>query len=152
MALRQYIGENETYTYLFDGVAERGGIASLNKEQPHIDRGIFVVSYNDDLTCKPVGVLYHDVVDCSQTEYFGINNIVRQGCVVHIINRSVVITNQIVGDPKPGDLGIIYQKGQILVWSYPKFPKSMRQYCVGKFLSKKNQDGFAKFYVGVPYV
>lgn len=142
--------ERNIYTYFFDGVGERGGIASVNKEQPYINRGILVVSYNEDLSCRPVGILCHDVVDIdlNKTPYIPGGSTVRSGSMVGVISDGIVVTNQIIGDPQPGHLGLLYQSGQILVWAYPKLPKSMRKYLVGKFLTKKDQDGFAKFILG----
>lgn len=152
MALKSmYMSEYLWTTYFFTGIGERGGIASLNKEQPHANKGILTVSYNEDTTCKPVGILCCDVVDIDlyKTPYAFDNNKVRKGSVVKIISNAVVVTNQIVGEPKPGHMGLMYQKGQILVYDYPKLPKSMRKYFVGRFLSGKDQDGFAKFSIGV---
>lgn len=147
--------ENTHYVYFFDGVGERGGIASLNKDQPHMDRGILVVSYNEDISCRPVGILCHDVVDInfSGIPYTPSWSRVCKGSMVKINKSGTFVTNQIVGNPKPGDLGLLYPKGQILVWAYPKLPKSIRKYLVGQFLTSKDQDGFAKFILGgITYV
>lgn len=134
-------------SYWFTRLAERGGIASLNKDQPYSEKGMFAVSYNTNV-CQPVGMLLNDVIniDLCKTPLY---NAVYQRSKVYLAKTGAFITDQIVGDPQPGNIGILYQNGQILVWDYPKLPKSMRRYYVGKFLTKKDQDGFAKFSVEI---
>ena len=94
-----------------------------------------------------LGVLLNDVVNIDQTRQH-LNwhkDEVQQGGKVTILTKGFVVTDQIDGTPTAGQVAYIADSGKIsAVQDSSTAPK------IGRFLSKKDADGYAKVSINLP--
>lgn len=130
-------------------VAERGGIASISSEGSGVamDDANSVVAYAAAASgAKPVGVLLNDVVDLDLTRQH-INyhkDEVQKGGKVTLLQVGQVTTDQISGTPAAGDVAYVAASGLI-----GNDSGSGNNAQIGRFLSKKDSDGYAKVAVNI---
>jgi hypothetical protein len=130
-------------------VAERGGIASISSEGSGVamDDANSVVAYAAAASgAKPVGVLLNDVVDLDLTRQH-INyhkDEVQKGGKVTLLQVGQVTTDQISGTPAAGDVAYVAASGLI-----GNDSDSGNNAQIGRFLSKKDSDGYAKVAVNI---
>lgn len=130
-------------------VAERGGIASISSEGSGVamDDANSVVAYAAVASgAKPVGVLLNDVVDLDLTRQH-INyhkDEVQKGGKVTLLQVGQVTTDQISGTPAAGDVAYVAASGLI-----GNDSDSGNNAQIGRFLSKKDSDGYAKVAVNI---
>jgi hypothetical protein len=130
-------------------IAERGGIASISSEGSGVamDDANSVVAYAATPSgAKPVGVLLNDVVDLDLTRQH-INyhkDEVQKGGKVTLLQVGQVTTDQISGTPAAGDVAYVAASGLI-----GNDSDSGNNAQIGRFLSKKDSDGYAKVAVNI---
>jgi hypothetical protein len=128
---------------------ERGGIASISTEGSGVamDDANSVVAYAAAASgAKPVGVLLNDVVDLDLTRQH-INyhkDEVQKGGKVTLLQVGQVTTDQISGTPAAGDVAYVAASGLI-----GNDSDSGNNAQIGRFLSKKDSDGYAKVAVNI---
>jgi len=128
---------------------ERGGIASISTEGSGVamDDANSVVAYAAAASgAKPVGVLLNDVVDLDLTRQH-INyhkDEVQKGGKVTLLQVGQVTTDQISGTPAAGDVAYVAASGLI-----GNDSDSGNNAQIGRFLSKKDSDGYAKVSVNI---
>ncbi len=96
-------------------------------------------------TTKPAGLLLNDVVNIDQTRQH-INwhqDEVQLGGKVCLLRRGWVVTDSISGTPSAGDTAYYTNAGLVTPTDPGSCPK------VGRFLSKKDVDGFAKVEINI---
>lgn len=128
--------------------ATRGGIASISSEGSGVamDDANSVVAYaNAASGAKPVGILLNDVVDLDLTRQH-INyhkDEVQKGGKVTLLQVGQVTTNFIDGTPAAGDVAYVAASGNL------SNVQASGAAAVGRFLSKKDSDGYAKVAVNI---
>ena len=128
---------------------ERGGIASISTEGSGVamDDANSVVAYAAAASgAKPVGVLLNDVVDLDLTRQH-INyhkDEVQKGGKVTLLQVGQVTTDQVSGTPAAGDVAYVAASGLI-----GNDSDSGNNAQIGRFLSKKDSDGYAKVAVNI---
>ena len=134
--------------------ATRGGIASLTGgggSGVSMDNAASVVSYAAVASgCKPVGVLLNDVKDLDLTRQH-INyhkDEVQKGGKVTLLQVGQVTTNLVSGTIAAGDAAYAGPSGYITN-VLPVSDNTEEYYRVGRFLSKKDTDGYAKVAVSI---
>ena len=119
-----------------------------------MDQGVNLVKYD---TCTvgteiPVGILLNDVVDkdLTRTHLNQYKDEVQRGGKVTILRKGWVVTNLITGTPAAGGLAFADDAvaGYIAVDAYSA--ASSGNLCIGRFLSTKDEDGYAKVEVNLP--
>jgi len=161
MALRtDRIHIDSQIDYFMNETAERGGIVcvSTTGSGSAMDQAKQLATYKANMSgCLPLGVLMCDMVDIDLTrqhENWHKEEVVKGGKVT-IWNKCTVVTNQVYpGDtPTAGQTAFLAPSGFI--------SNSMKQtdsaaslheprYVVGRFLSTKDEAGFAKVSVNLP--
>lgn len=138
------------------GTASRGGVAIYDGNQlasgAAMDQGENLVKYatatDSDI---PVGILLNDVVnkDLTRTHLNEHKDEVQKGGKVTIMTRGTVVTNMITGTPTPGALAYASTTGTIGV-SAGSNSTASGNLCVGRWMSRKDADGYAKLHVNLP--
>ena len=136
------------------GTAERGGVVSIASvgSGAAMDQAGAKVAYtaaaNDVI---PVGVLLNDVVNLDLTRQH-INwhkDEVQKGGKVAILKKGYVVTNMITGTPTAGVLAYLDDAtaGNLTI----KANVDSTEYIhVGRFMSTKDEDGYAKVEINLP--
>lgn len=151
MALKADRNEFQTdISYFMNEVAERGGIASLSgtgASGAAMDNATNLVTYATAASgAKPVGVLLNDMVniDLTRQHLNQYKNEVQKGSKVTLLRKGYVVTNRIHGTPSAGDKAWVGPTGYFGT-SDPGDHK-----IVGEYMTKKDQDGYAKVEVNFP--
>jgi hypothetical protein len=138
------------------GTATRGGVAIYDGNQlasgAAMDQGENLVKYATAVdTSIPVGILLNDVVnkDLTRTHLNQHKDEVQKGGKVTIMTRGTVVTNMITGTPTPGALAYASTTGTIGV-SAGSTSIASGNLCVGRWMSRKDSDGYAKLHVNLP--
>lgn len=132
-------------SFFMNTEAVRGGVASVSTGGSGVamDDGNAVVSYVAvAANAKPVGVLLNDVVNLDLTRQH-INwhrDEVQVGGKVTLLQVGQVTTDKVSGTPAAGDVAYVGASGLIATSGTAT---------VGKFLSGKDADGFAKVAVNI---
>lgn len=147
--------------HFMNATAERGGIVCITatvSSGAAMDQSESTVAYVAEPSgCKPVGVLMSDVVnlDLTRQHMNWHKEEVQVGGKVTVWNAGTVVTNWIYPDhtPAPGDVAYVCDSGyignaDISVDSGQENTSLTRQ--VGRFISAKNADGFAKVDINLP--
>lgn len=135
-------------SFFMNTTAERGGVVSVSTGGSGVamDDGNAVVAYAANASgANPVGVLLNDVVNLDLTRQH-INwhkDEVQIGGKVTILQHGQVTTDQISGNPTAGALAYVANSGQLSASQAAGAVK------VGRFLSSKDADGFAKVLINV---
>lgn len=134
--------------------AERGGVASVSSGGSGVsmDDASAVVAYATAASgAKPVGILLNDVVDLDLTRQH-INfhkDEVQKGGKVTLLQLGQITTDMVTGSPAAGDPAYVAHSG--LISNTPPTDGSTENeyYRVGRFLSAKDSEGFAKVAVNI---
>ena len=136
-------------SFFVTGTPKRGGIASISSGGSGVsmDDSAAVVSYAAVASgSKPVGLLLNDVVDLDLTRQH-INwhkDEVQTGGKVTLLQVGQVTTNMVDGSPSAGDVAYVAASGYI-----GNDADGGNNAAVGRFLSGKDADGYAKVAVNI---
>ena len=155
MALKADRYEESTDISFFynEGTATRGGAVVLDAAVASgaaMDQGGNKVKYGT--AGVPVGILLNDVVnkDLTRTHLNQFKDEVQKGGKVTVLTRGWVVTDMIETsiDPAAGDIAYISasEAGDLTNVA----PGSSGSLAVGRFMSQKDADGYAKVYVNLP--
>ena len=157
MALKADRHELETDISFFynAGTATRGGIVVLDTvgSGAAMDHAAAKVkyqtaTYGNYAEAVPVGLLLNDVVNLDLTRQH-INwhkDEVQQGGKVTLLKKGWVVTNNITGTPTAGAAAYVASNGNLT--TARTLDASMAP--VGRFLSLKDEDGYAKVEINLP--
>ena len=157
MALKaDRIEESTDISHFYNaGTATRGGVVVLdaaNASGAAMDQAANLVKYavadSDDV---PVGVLLNDVVnkDLTRTHLNQYKDEVQKGGKVTVMTRGQVTTSNITGDPTPGQVAYASETlGEISASAADA--EASGNLAIGRFLSVKDSDGYAKVSVNLP--
>lgn len=160
MALKSDRYEESTDISFFytAGTATRGGVVCLDllsASGAAMDQGDNTVSYQQATsTDVPVGILLNDVVDkdLTRTHLNQYKDEVQKGGKVTVLTRGWVVTNMINGTPTPG--AVAYASDSAGTAGYlttsAANAAASGNLAVGRFMSRKDADGYAKVYVNLP--
>jgi cAMP phosphodiesterase len=156
MALKSDRYELQTDISFFynEGVATRGGVVVHDTagSGAAMDQGVNLVKYAAvTAASRPVGILLNDVVnkDLTRTHLNQYKDEVQKGGKVTVLRKGYVVTNSITsasvsaGDPA---YACHVNAGNLRIDS----PGSSGVLQVGRFLSSKDEDGYAKVEVNLP--
>jgi hypothetical protein len=155
MALKSDRYELQTDISFFynEGVATRGGVVVHDTagSGAAMDQGVNLVKYAAvTAASRPVGLLLNDVVnkDLTRTHLNQHKDEVQKGGKVTVLRKGYVVTNSITGTPAAGDPAFAchVNAGNVR----PDSPGSSGVLQVGRFLSSKDEDGYAKVEVNLP--
>jgi hypothetical protein len=136
------------------GTATRGGVVvhdTTAGSGAAMDQGVNLVKYAAAVaTSVPVGVLLNDVVnkDLTRTHLNQFKDEVQKGGKVTVLRKGYVVTNNITGTPAAGNVAYAchVNAGNLRGDS----PGSSGVLAVGRFLTSKDADGYAKVEVNLP--
>lgn len=150
MALKGDRNELDTeVTYFMNETATRGVIVSVSTQGSGaaMDSASAVATVAADPSGKaPLGILLNDVVNIDQTRQH-LNwhkDEVQQGGKVTILSKGFVVTDKISGTPTAGQTAYLAASGLVSATQATGAP------AVGRFLSTKDADGYAKVSVNLP--
>ena len=151
MALKGDRNELDTeVTYFMNETASRGAVVSVSTQGSGsaMDSASSVATVAAEASgASPLGVLLNDVVNIDQTRQH-LNwhkDEVQQGGKVTILTKGFVVTDQIDGTPTAGQVAYVADSGKIsATQDSSTAPK------IGRFLSKKDADGYAKVSINLP--
>ena len=155
MALKADRYEESTDISFFynEGTATRGGAVVLDAALASgaaMDQGGNKVKYGT--AGVPVGILLNDVVnkDLTRTHLNQYKDEVQQGGKVTVMTRGWVLTNMIEDsiDPAAGEIAYVSatEAGDLTNVA----PGNSGSLAVGRWMSQKDADGYAKLYVNLP--
>ena len=158
MALKADRHELQTdISFFLDAAAvTRGGVVchdGTTASGAAMDQGVNKVRYQATVSTShvPVGILLNDVVnkDLTRTHLNHFKDEVQLGGKVTVLRKGWVVTNSIVsGDsPAAGSRAFVNDAGEIGVASNIGASGSL---CIGRFLTGKDEDGYAKVEVNLP--
>jgi hypothetical protein len=155
MALKSDRYELQTDISFFynEGTATRGGVVVHDTagSGAAMDQGVNLVKYVAvTATSRPVGLLLNDVVnkDLTRTHLNQHKDEVQKGGKVTVLRKGYVVTSNLTGSPAAGDPAYACHvtAGNIR----PDSPGSSGVLQIGRFLSSKDEDGYAKVEVNLP--
>jgi len=157
MALKADRYEESTDISFFynEGTATRGGVVVLDAvlaSGAAMDQGGNKVKYPTSVATSdiPAGVLLNDVVDkdLTRTHLNQYKDEIQKGGKVTVMTRGWVVTNMITGNPTPGALAYAGDNGNFVLTAADATGSG--NLAVGRFMSNKDADGYAKVYVNLP--
>lgn len=155
MALKSDRYEFQTDISFFynEGTATRGGVVVHDTagSGAAMDQGVNLVKYAAATSAsRPVGILLNDVVnkDLTRTHLNQHKDEVQKGGKVTVLRKGYVVTSNITGSVNAGDPAYAchVNAGNLRADS----PGSSGVLQVGRFLSTKDEDGYAKVEVNLP--
>tara|TARA_B100000287_G_C20562544_1_gene753055 strand:- start:651 stop:1154 length:504 start_codon:yes stop_codon:yes gene_type:complete len=161
MALKADRYEESTDISFFynEGVATRGGVVVLDAAAlagasgAALDQGENLVKYaTAAATDVPVGILLNDVVnkDLTRTHLNQFKDEVQKGGKVTVMTRGWVVTSNIDGTPKAGEIAYASFVTAGNICNSTTFAAQSGELAIGRFMSRKDADGYAKVYVNLP--
>ena len=99
----------------------------------------------------PVGILLNDVVnkDLTRTHLNQYKDEVQIGGKVTVMTRGWVVTDNVTGTPAAGDLAYASETaGEVSTTAADA--QASGNLAIGRFMSAKDADGYAKVYVNLP--
>lgn len=155
MALKADRYEESTDISFFynEGTATRGGavvIDAVEASGASLDQGGNRVKYGTGGV--PVGILLNDVVnkDLTRTHLNQYKDEVQKGGKVTVLTRGWVVTNMIETGIDPAAGQIAYASAAEAGDLTNAAPGSSGSLAVGRWMSQKDADGYAKVYVNLP--
>lgn len=143
-------------SFFMNEVAERGGVVVINgtPSGAAMDAANNIVTYVANPSGKvPMGILLNDMVniDLTRQHLNWYKNEVQKGGKVTVLRKGYVVTNKIStsGTPVAGDYayladsGLISTSARALVLDSGAKP-------IGRFLTAKDTDGYAKVEINLP--
>jgi uncharacterized protein YcfJ len=139
-------------------VATRGGVVCLADlglaSGASLDQGENLVSYQQvtAATAIPVGILLNDVVnkDLTRTHLNQYKDEVQKGGKVTVLTRGWVVTNNVTGTPTAGALAYADSVTDGNITAAAVDPSVSGSAVIGRWMSRKDADGYAKLYVNLP--
>lgn len=151
--------ESTDISYFYTaGTATRGGVAcldTLSASGAAMDQGDNAVAYavagDTDI---PVGILLNDVVnkDLTRTHLNFYKDEVQQGGKVTILKRGWVVTSNVDGTPAAGDPAYASDAVAGNISNSTGNAARSGALPIGRFMSAKDADGYAKVYINLPKV
>jgi hypothetical protein len=141
--------------FFMNETAERGGIVSVSTagSGAAMDQAQQLCTYAALASgVKPLGVLMCDVVNLDlirQHENWHKEE-VQQGGKVTIWNKGTVVTNRIYGTPTAGSPAYVGPSGLIAGAAYQTDHTGAAGTPVGRFMSTKDEEGYAKVSINLP--
>jgi len=157
MALKadRYEESTDISYFYVSGTGTRGGVVcleTLSASGAALDQGDNTVSYQAASPSDiPVGILLNDVVDkdLTRTHLNQYKDEVQKGGKVTVLTRGWVVTNNVTGTPAAGDLAYASETaGEIS--TVAANAAASGNLAIGRFMSAKDADGYAKVYVNLP--
>lgn len=155
MALKADRYEESTDISFFynEGTATRGGAVVLDAALASgaaMDQGGNKVKYGT--AGVPVGILLNDVVnkDLTRTHLNQYKDEVQKGGKVTVLTRGWVVTDMIETSINPAAGDIAYVSASEAGDLTNVAPGSSGSLAIGRFMSQKDADGYAKVYVNLP--
>ena len=156
---RQEITHDVTF-FNNDTTAERGGIVTISTvgSGAALDQAAAVVTYATAISGKcPVGMLLNDIVNVNQAKYH-VNfhkNESQTGSKCVIMTEGWATTNMLIPGvaPTAGAVAVLSQSGLIGISTSAGVVASdytTGNARIGRFMSGKDEDGYAKIYVKLP--
>ena len=149
--------ESTDISYFYTaGTAVRGGVVCLDllsASGAAMDQGDNTVSYQQAASSDvPVGILLNDVVnkDLTRTHLNQYKDEVQKGGKVTVMTRGWVVTNLIDGTPAPGEIAYASDTNAGYVADFAANAAASGALAIGRFMSAKDADGYAKVYVNLP--
>lgn len=131
-----------------DATAERGGIVvhDTGGSGAAMDDALAKVKDVAAYTDKPAGLLLNDVVnkDLKQTHLNQYKDEVQLGGKVTLLRRGTVVTDRVSGTPVVGEAAHFALDGRLTTASQQNTSAQ-----VGRWLSVKDKDGFAKVEINI---
>tara|TARA_R100000152_G_C6776155_1_gene205100 strand:+ start:327 stop:779 length:453 start_codon:yes stop_codon:yes gene_type:complete len=150
MALKGDRHELDTeVTYFMNETASRGQVVSISTQGSGaaMDSASALATVAAEASgATPLGILLNDVVNIDQTRQH-LNwhkDEVQQGGKVTILTKGFVVTDQISGTPTAGQAAYVSDSGLIAG------TQDGTALQIGRFLSTKDADGYAKVSVNLP--
>ena len=144
-------------SFFMNEAATRGGIASVSTggSGAAMDQGEALVTYAAVPSGKvPVGLLLNDMVniDLTRQHLNQHKDEVQKGGKVTLLRKGYVVTDNIQGSPSAGDPAYVAHSGNLAAsdLSNDDTDTDGSTRLVGRFLSSKDQDGYAKVYIDLP--
>ena len=144
-------------SFFMNEAATRGGIASVSTggSGAAMDQGEALVTYAAVPSGKvPVGLLLNDMVniDLTRQHLNQHKDEVQKGGKVTVLRKGYVVTDNIQGSPSAGDPAYVAHSGNLAAsdLSNDDTDADGSTRLVGRFLSSKDQDGYAKVYIDLP--
>ena len=159
MALKADRYEESTDVSFFynAGTATRGGVVCLADlglaSGAALDQGENLVSYQAASSSTiPVGILLNDVVnkDLTRTHVNHHKDEVQKGGKVTVMTRGWVVTSNVTGTPTAGALAYADSVTNGNITAAAVDPSSSGNCVIGRWMSRKDADGYAKLYVNLP--
>lgn len=143
-------------SYFMNEVATRGGIASVSTvgSGAALDQSAALVTYSANSSgAVPRGMLLNDMVnlDLTRQHLNHHKDEVQLGGKVTLGVKGWWLTDMIVGTPAAGDYAVLTSSGYVTPLTAANFNSNTWAKAVapmvGKFWSKKDEDGYAKVFV-----
>jgi len=158
MALKSDRLELQTDISFFynDGAVTRGGVVvhdTTAGSGAAMDQGVNLVKYKTVAeTDVPVGILLNDVVnkDLTRTHLNQHKDEVQKGGKVTILRKGYVVTNNITGTPSAGSVAYADKSSAGNICDNAGTAVASGNLAIGRFLSSKDEDGYAKVEVNLP--
>jgi len=158
MSLKSDRHEADTdISYFYNaGTATRGGVVVLdavNASGAAMDQGGNRVQYLAAApTSVPVGVLLNDVVnkDLTRTHLNQFKDEVQKGGKVTVMTKGYVVTSNVTGTPTAGQIAYACDTTAGNFSATAANAAASGGLAVGRFMSKKDSDGYIKVAVNLP--
>jgi len=159
MALKSDRHEEQTDISFFynAGTATRGGVVVLDNATASgaaLDQGVNLVRYSGaSATSVPVGILLNDVVnkDLTRTHLNWYKDEVQKGGKVTVMTKGWVVTNNIDSvTVTPGQVAYASATNAGNLTNVAATAQASGNLAVGRFMSAKDADGYAKVFVNLP--
>ena len=143
-------------SFFMNEVAERGGVVVINgtPSGAAMDAANNIVTYAANPSGKvPMGILLNDMVniDLTRQHLNWYKNEVQKGGKVTVLRKGYVVTNKIStsGTPVAGDYAYLADSGLISTSARALVLDGGAQ-PIGRFLTAKDTDGYAKVEINLP--
>lgn len=158
MALKsdRYEAQTDISFFYNAGTATRGGVVVLDAASASgaaLDQGVNLVKYKQAAaTDVPVGILLNDVVnkDLTRTHMNWYKDEVQKGGKVTVLTQGWVLTSNITGSPSPGDVAYADSVTAGNITDSAANAQASGNLAIGRFMSNKDADGYAKVFVNLP--
>ena len=144
-------------SFFMNEAAVRGGVVSISTggSGAAMDQGEALVTYAAVPSGKvPVGLLLNDMVniDLTRQHLNQHKDEVQKGGKVTLLRKGYVVTDNIQGSPSAGDPAYVAHSGNLAAsdLSNDDSDADGSPRIVGRILSSKDQDGYAKVYIDLP--
>ena len=152
--------ESTDISYFYNaGTATRGGVVCLDDlylaSGAAMDQGENLVSYQQVTLAnnvQPIGIMLNDVVnkDLTRTHVNHHKDEVQKGGKVTVMTRGWVVTSNVTGTPTAGALAYADSATAGNVTAAAVDPGVSGSAAIGRWMSRKDADGYAKLYVNLP--